>query len=164
MSVPDGYEPFSPSPFGELVGPLYAGRRDAGPTIAVRVGAEHANRNGRAHGGLMMTVADIALTRAARERLPPNAGVATADLHIAFLESVVALQNRYELEAEEILDLGKGVGFRVLIQKGRPVGSSGEVQLRYAAVGVWDDGKIARLTNYIDEARAAAERLAQERG
>jgi len=35
-----------------------------------------------------MTVADIALTRAALEQLPPNARVATADLHIAFLESV----------------------------------------------------------------------------
>jgi uncharacterized protein (TIGR00369 family) len=88
MPVPDGYEAFSPSPFGELVGPLYAGWRDSGPTIAVRVGSEHGNRSGRAHGGLMMTVADIALTRAALEQLPPNARVATADLHIAFLESV----------------------------------------------------------------------------
>ena len=88
MSVPDGYEPFSPSPFGGLVGPLYAGRRDSGPTLAVRVASEHGNRSGRAHGGLMMTVADIAVTRAALEQLPPNSRVATADLHIAFLESV----------------------------------------------------------------------------
>jgi len=88
MSVPDGYEPFSASPFGELVGPLYAGWRGSGPTIAVRVRSEHGNRAGRAHGGLMMTVADIALTRAALEQLPPNARVATADLHIAFLEGV----------------------------------------------------------------------------
>jgi uncharacterized protein (TIGR00369 family) len=88
MSVPDGYEPFSPSPFGELVGPLYAGRRGSWPTIAVQVGSEHGNRIGRAHGGLMMTVADIALTRAALEHLPPSTRVATADLHIAFLESV----------------------------------------------------------------------------
>ncbi len=88
MSVPDGYEPFSPSPFGELVGPLYVGRRDSAPTMAVRVGSEHSNRRGRAHGGLMMTVADIALTRAALEQLPGNSRVATADLHIAFLESV----------------------------------------------------------------------------
>ena len=35
-----------------------------------------------------MILADIALTRAALERLPPNAKVATADLHISFLESV----------------------------------------------------------------------------
>jgi acyl-coenzyme A thioesterase 13 len=88
MSLPDGYELFSASPFGELVGPLYAGRRDSRPTIAVRVSSGHGNRNGRAHGGLMMTVADIALTRAAREQLPPDARVSTADLHIAFLESV----------------------------------------------------------------------------
>jgi ketosteroid isomerase-like protein len=71
----------------------------------------------------------------------------------------------YELEAEEILDTGNGVGFRVLVQKGRPVGSSGEVVLRYAAVSVWEDGKVVRMTNYtdIDEARAVAERLARER-
>jgi ketosteroid isomerase-like protein len=82
-----------------------------------------------------------------------------------FLEDWFASYEEYELEAEEILDLGNGVGFRVLNMKGRPVGSSGEVQLRYAAVGVWEDGKIVRMTNYndLDEARAAAERLAQER-
>jgi uncharacterized protein (TIGR00369 family) len=88
MSVPDGYEPFSMSPFGELVGPLYAGRRDSGLTIGLRVGSAHCNRNGRAHGGLMVTVADIALSRAALEQLPPNAKIATADLHISFLEGV----------------------------------------------------------------------------
>ncbi len=70
------------------MGPLYAGRRDSGPTLAVLVGSEHANRSGRAHGGLMMTLADIALTRAALEQLPPNARVATADLHISFIDSV----------------------------------------------------------------------------
>jgi ketosteroid isomerase-like protein len=82
-----------------------------------------------------------------------------------FIEDWWRSYEEHEFEAEETLDLGNGVGFRVLIQKGRPVGSSAEVQLRYAAVGVWEDGKIVRMTNYgdIDEARAAAERLAQER-
>jgi acyl-coenzyme A thioesterase PaaI-like protein len=36
----------------------------------------------------MMTVADIALARAAREQLPPGAEIVTADLHIAFVEGV----------------------------------------------------------------------------
>ena len=83
-----------------------------------------------------------------------------------FMEDWFASYEQYELEAEEILDLGNGVGLRILIKKGRPVGSSGEVQLRYAAVGVWEDGKIVRMTNYndIDEALVTAERLAQERG
>ena len=77
-----------------------------------------------------------------------------------------ASYEEHEFEAEETLDLGNGVGFRVLIQKGRPVGSSGEVELRYAAVSVWEDGLIVRITNYtdIDAARTAAERLAEERG
>lgn len=82
-----------------------------------------------------------------------------------FYEDWFASYEEYELEAEENLDLGNGVGLRVLVQKGRPVGSSGEVELRYAAVGIWEDGKVVRMRNYtdIDEARAAAERLAQER-
>jgi hypothetical protein len=68
-------------------------------------------------------------------------------------------------EAEEIRDLGNGVTFAVVILKGRLTGSSGEVRLRYAAVEVWVEGVVARITNYLDinEARAAAERLAEER-
>jgi ketosteroid isomerase-like protein len=69
-------------------------------------------------------------------------------------------------EAKEILDLGNDVTFAVLTLKGRPIDSGGEVQLRYAAVTEWVDGVVVRDTNYtdIDEARAAAERLALERG
>jgi len=83
-----------------------------------------------------------------------------------FIEDWWASYEAHRFEAKEALDLGSGVGFRVLIQTGRPVGSSGEVQLTYGAVGVWEDGKIVRMTNYndVDEARAAAERLARERG
>ncbi len=83
-----------------------------------------------------------------------------------FIEDWWTSYEESEFEAEETLDLGNGVGFRMLIQKGRPVGSSGAVQLRYGTVSVWEDGKIARITNYtdIDDARAVAERLAQERG
>ena len=52
------------------------------------------------------------------------------------------------------------------LQHGRPSGSDGFVRFRYAAVSTWADGLIALQTNYtdIDEARAAAERLAQEWG
>jgi hypothetical protein len=62
--------------------------------------------------------------------------------------------------------IGNGVILTVVIQTARPVGSSGEVRLRYAMVGAWTESLIVSLTNYgdIDEARAAAERLAEERG
>jgi len=82
-----------------------------------------------------------------------------------FMEDWFASYEEWELQMAEVQDLGSAVTFGVLIQKGRPVGSSGEVELRYGTISVWEDGKIARITNYtdIDEARAAAERLAQER-
>jgi ketosteroid isomerase-like protein len=47
-----------------------------------------------------------------------------------FIEDWWTSYEESEFEAEETLDLGNGVGFRVLVQKGRPVRSKGEVQLR----------------------------------
>jgi hypothetical protein len=66
----------------------------------------------------------------------------------------------------EVLGLGNGVVFDVWLQHARPVDSSGHVQMRGAAVSVWTEGMLARRTLYtdIDEARAAAKRLAEERG
>jgi uncharacterized protein (TIGR02246 family) len=83
-----------------------------------------------------------------------------------FFEDWLGAYEEFEVEVQEVLDLGNGVAFVVVVQYGRPVGSTGSVQLRYASVSVWVDGKIARTTNHteIDEARAAAERLAEERG
>jgi hypothetical protein len=58
------------------------------------------------------------------------------------------------------------VTLAVLVQRGRPRGSSGFVEMRYAVVGLWADELAQRVTLYtdIDDARAAAERLAEERG
>ena len=89
MAAPASFEPLDASAFSELVGPLYVDRSgDGAPVIGVEIGPQHANRLGRAHGGLLMTLADIALSRAVREHLPPGATMSTADLHIAFLEGV----------------------------------------------------------------------------
>jgi hypothetical protein len=45
-------------------------------------------------------------------------------------------------------------------------GSEGSVQIRFGSVSIWTGGLIERATNYCDigDARAAAERLAEERG
>src|SRR5437660_957 len=43
----------------------------------------------------------------------------------------------FEIEMEEFRDLGNGVTLSVSLQKGRPVGSIGFVQLRYAVIIVW---------------------------
>jgi ketosteroid isomerase-like protein len=71
----------------------------------------------------------------------------------------------FEVVREEFRDLGNGVTLTVNLQKGRPLGSIGSVQLRIAGIGTWVGGLMERYTTYtdIDQARAAAERLAQER-
>jgi ketosteroid isomerase-like protein len=70
------------------------------------------------------------------------------------------------VEREEILNLGNGVTFSVVNQKARLAGSSSEIRHRNAVVAIWVEGLIERVVFYtdIDEARAAAERLAQEMG
>jgi ketosteroid isomerase-like protein len=82
-----------------------------------------------------------------------------------FFEDWLGNYDEFRLDVEGIFDLGGGVTLALLVQQGRLAGSDGEVQLRYAAVAEWTDGQIVRLTNFgdRDEARAAAERLAEER-
>lgn len=86
MEVPEHFEALDPSPFGERVGPLYISTRDSVPVLGLRVQPHHANRGGRVHGGVLMTLADVALSRAVRAQLPPGATMWTADLQIAFLQ------------------------------------------------------------------------------
>jgi uncharacterized protein (TIGR02246 family) len=70
-----------------------------------------------------------------------------------------------EYGLEEVRNLGSGVLFAVVVQNGRPAGSAGHVRQREGWVFVWVRGLIARLTiSEVDEARAAAERPAEERG
>ena len=85
-----------------------------------------------------------------------------------FFEDWLGAYEEYEIEPEEILDLGNGVVFVVTRLTGRPVGSAGSALIRRRSlVFIWVDGLVARVTapsSDIDEARAAAERLAEERG
>lgn len=81
------------------------------------------------------------------------------------LEDWIGVYDDYEQVLEEFRDLGNGVGFGVFLQRGRLRGSGGFLELRYANVAAWTNGLIERMTSYadIDDGRAAAERLAQER-
>ena len=83
----------------------------------------------------------------------------------AFVEDWFDAYDEVDVQTEEILDLGNGVAFALVCQNCRPRGSANHVRVRYAAVSVWVDGLAMRTMNYldIDEARAAAERLAEER-
>jgi ketosteroid isomerase-like protein len=82
----------------------------------------------------------------------------------AFVEGWFGTYEELEYGLEEVRDLGKGVVFTVVVQNGRPAGSAGHVRQREGWVFVWVRGLCARLTiSEVDEARAAAERLAEER-
>jgi ketosteroid isomerase-like protein len=72
----------------------------------------------------------------------------------------------YRYDEEELLDLGHGVMLSVVRESGRLVGGKGRVEQPAAHLITWTNGKIERFKHYpdLDEARAAAERLAQERG
>jgi len=70
------------------------------------------------------------------------------------------------MEVEEFVVLDDGVVLAVVKQEGRPVGVDGQVHVREGWAICWSaDGLLVRLTTHtdIEEARAAAERLAESR-
>jgi ketosteroid isomerase-like protein len=84
----------------------------------------------------------------------------------SFLEDWAAMFEDWTIKVETVVDLGNGIVYSVYRQEGRPAGSTGVVMERGALIYEWVDGMIVRLIGieYNDEARAAAERLAEERG
>jgi ketosteroid isomerase-like protein len=85
---------------------------------------------------------------------------------LAFVEDWNGSYEEFELLLEEVLDFGNEVVLAVVLQRARLTDSTAEVRMRYASVNSQAGGVFERITNYtdIDEARAAAERLAEERG
>ena len=83
-----------------------------------------------------------------------------------FYEGWWSTYEAHRQEAEEIGDLGNGVVMAVIHLHARLPGAPAWLEQRYAAIATWTDGRIEKQRNYldIDEARAAAERLAAERG
>jgi hypothetical protein len=82
------------------------------------------------------------------------------------IEDWIAPYEESEIDLEGFRELRSDVTVCELVQRSRPTGSSRFVEFRYVPVSTWTDGLVERLTIYIDidEARAAAERLAEERG
>ena len=83
-----------------------------------------------------------------------------------FFEDWIGSFDEYQVEVEEMRDLGNAVVFAVTMQYGRTAHTRGYLRLRSATVLVWAEGVLTRVTNSpdIDETRAAAERLAEEPG
>ena len=113
--------------------------------------------------GVMSLLAPDAVVDLSQRELPSFDGVSAIR---GFLEDWIGSYEELRWELEEVMDVGDGVVFGVVQQNARPAGSAGYVRQREGWVWLWVEGLVVRLTTYgdIDEARAAAERLAEERG
>lgn len=87
---------------------------------------------------------------------------AIRDFHADWL----SVYDELAVEFDEVLDQGNGVILAVARQTARPVGSTGRVSSRLGFIFEWADGTVAHvMVHYdIEEARAVAERVAEERG
>lgn len=96
------------SPFLDLVGPLYRHEGDQ-PVYGLRIRPEHANNRSVAHGGVLMTVADLVLGYTTAFGTDPPTPLTTASLSIDFVGSA-HIGDWLEGRAE-ILRTGRSLAF-----------------------------------------------------
>ncbi len=68
----------------ELIGPLYCRGEGADLVVGLRVEAKHCNARGSIHGGILATVADVALGYTMAFASTPPVGLVTASLTLDF--------------------------------------------------------------------------------
>ena len=89
VEVPEGFGPLSrTSPLLELLGPFYARDEGRDLVLGLRVAQKHTNARGFAHGGVLLTLADVALGYAAEGSVDPPARLITTSVSADFAGSV----------------------------------------------------------------------------
>ncbi|MEQ8410524.1 MAG: PaaI family thioesterase [Erythrobacter sp.] len=86
---PEGFEPacFSPG-FLDHGGPYFLGRRGEEPrVVGLRIMAHHINYKDGAHGGVISTFADVALSHAVYDAERPRLAPSTITLQVNYLSS-----------------------------------------------------------------------------
>ena len=84
VPLPAGFEPFTRiSPFIELIGPLFERRIGDKLSLGLRVEKKHSNNRGICHGGVLATLADVALGYAMVEKIGAK-GFVTAQLALDY--------------------------------------------------------------------------------
>ncbi len=85
MDIPPDFRPlFRTSPVLDLIGPLYSRGEGVDLIIGLRVAAKHCNARGTVHGGILATVADVALGYTIAFSSTPPANLVTANLSLDF--------------------------------------------------------------------------------
>ena len=107
---PSGFKPANFSPgFLDRGGPYWLGKADGRTIVGLRIGDGHLNYQDAAHGGVLTTFADVALSFALFASEQPPLPVATVTLTVNFLG---AARLGDWLEAEARIDrIGKRLGY-----------------------------------------------------
>lgn len=85
MDIPPGFRPlFRTSPVLDLVGPLFCRGEGVDLVVGLRVETKHCNARGTVHGGILATLADVALGYTMAFSSTPPANLVTANLSLDF--------------------------------------------------------------------------------
>jgi len=85
MDIPPEFRPlFRSSPVLDLMGPLFCRGEGVDLVIGLRLEAKHCNARGTAHGGILATLADVALGYTMAFSSTPPANLITANLTLDF--------------------------------------------------------------------------------
>jgi acyl-coenzyme A thioesterase 13 len=88
IEIPPGFAPiFRTSPFLETIGPLYSAGFGASLVIGMRVREKHTNARGTLHGGVLASIADVALGYGLATCTQPPTSMVTASLAVDFAGS-----------------------------------------------------------------------------
>lgn len=83
--IPEGFRVIPRlSPFNALVGPLYERRNGDDLSVGLRIEAKHSNSRGICHGGVLATLADLALGYAMLAKTGGKGGFVTAHLAVDY--------------------------------------------------------------------------------
>jgi len=83
--VPAGFKPlFRSSPVIDLIGPVYSKGEGEDLVLGLRVEKKHCNMRGALHGGILATLADVALGYTIAFSTSPPTGLITTNLSLDF--------------------------------------------------------------------------------
>ncbi|WNF47352.1 PaaI family thioesterase [Pseudomonas sp. SG20056] len=108
--VPAGFSPlFRSSPFLDLLGPIYNQRNATGLVIGLRAEEKHCNARGLVHGGVLSSLADVALGYNSAFAEEPPTPIVTTSLTIDYA-GTAKLGDWITIESD-VQKVGKSLAF-----------------------------------------------------
>ncbi|WP_339413041.1 MULTISPECIES: PaaI family thioesterase [unclassified Pseudomonas] len=108
--IPAGFTPlFRSSPFLDLLGPIYNQRTETGLVIGLRAEEKHCNARGLVHGGVLSSLADVALGYNSAFAHEPPTPIVTSSLTIDYA-GTAKLGDWISIESD-VQKVGKSLAF-----------------------------------------------------